>query len=88
MNKLSVRGLISNSPARFKIKPMLFAGLLTSSLLLNGCGVTTVSETGQTICRELERDLPTYSAKDTPETLTSGADFLDVFYAVCGGLIK
>jgi hypothetical protein len=29
--------------------------------------------------------LPTYSVKDTPETLESGAKFIDVFYAVCGG---
>jgi hypothetical protein len=39
------------------------------------------------ICRELERDLPTYSKKDTPETLESGARFLDVFYAVCGQVV-
>lgn len=56
--------------------------------LLSACQSTVNYETSRAICRELERDLPTYSKKDTPETLTSGADFLDVFYAVCGGFIK
>jgi hypothetical protein len=42
------------------------------------------SVTEGTICRELRRDLPTYSKDDTPETLASGAQFLDVFGAVCG----
>lgn len=31
------------------------------------------------------RDLPTYSQSDTPETLETGARFMDVFDAVCGG---
>jgi hypothetical protein len=58
-------------------------------LLLSGCVSTQNSETTRTICRELERDLPTYSIKDTPQTLEAGANFLDVFYAVCGSqLIK
>ncbi len=52
--------------------------------LLNGCASTNASETSRVICRELERDLPTYSKKDTFETLKSGARFLDVFYATCG----
>jgi len=55
--------------------------------LLSACGSTKGLETSSTICRELERDLPTYSTKDTPETLESGARFLDVFYAVCGQIV-
>ena len=58
--------------------------MVTMLLLLNGCQSVSGSETSRTICRELEKDLPTYSVKDTPETLESGAKFIDVFYAVCG----
>lgn len=57
------------------------------SLLLSACASSVNFETSKTICRELERDLPTYSTKDTPETLESGARFLDVFYAVCGEVV-
>ena len=53
-------------------------------LLLNGCALSRDSETSRTICRELERDLPTYSVKDTPATLESGAKFIDLFNAICG----
>jgi hypothetical protein len=28
--------------------------------------------------------LPTYSVKDTPQTLESGAKFIELFNAVCG----
>ena len=41
------------------------------------------SETNRVICRELDRDLPTYSKKDTPQTLESGARFIEVFESVC-----
>jgi hypothetical protein len=58
---------------------------LLTVILLNGCASTTGSETSDTICRELARDLPTYSTRDTQETLESGARFIDVFHAVCGG---
>lgn len=51
--------------------------------LLSGCGATNQLETSRTICRELARDLPTYSVKDTPETLESGARFIDIYNAVC-----
>ena len=57
---------------------------MTTLLLLNGCGSLKGSETSRTICRELERDLPTYSVKDTPATLESGAKFIELFTAVCG----
>lgn len=55
--------------------------------LLSGCVSTNGSETSRSICRELERDLPTYSVKDTTETLESGARFIDIFYAVCGQVV-
>ena len=58
--------------------------MVTTLPLLNGCQSISGSETSRTICRELARDLPTYSVKDTPETLESGARFIEVFYAVCG----
>jgi hypothetical protein len=61
-----------------------FVGLMVITLpLLNGCGSINVSETSRTVCRELARDLPTYSVKDTPETLESGAKFIEVYNAVC-----
>ena len=66
-----------------------YAGLMaTIFLLLNGCAVPSGSETSRAICRELDRDLPTYSVKDTPETLESGARFIDVFNAVCEDQLK
>ena len=58
--------------------------MVTTCLLLSACAAPSGSETSRTICRELARDLPTYSVKDTPETLESGARFIDVFNAVCG----
>ena len=57
-------------------------------LLLSACAVQSASETFRTVCRELDRDLPTYSIKDTQETLESGARFVDVFNAVCGEQLK
>lgn len=59
--------------------------LLPLMMLLTACAVPAGSETSRSICRELERDLPTYSSKDTPETLQSGARFIEVFKAVCSG---
>jgi len=58
--------------------------VLCFSILLVSCASVNGSETSRTICRELERDLPTYSVKDTPQTLESGAKFIEVFNAVCG----
>jgi hypothetical protein len=52
-------------------------------LLLSGCAAPHALETSRTVCRELARDLPTYSVKDTPETLEAGARFIDIFSAVC-----
>ena len=60
-------------------------GVLTAIILplLSACAGTSALETSRTICRELARDLPTYSTKDTPETLESGARFIDIYNAVC-----
>ena len=59
-------------------------GLMVITLpLLNGCAGTSALETSRTVCRELARDLPTYSTQDTPETLESGARFIDIYNAVC-----
>ncbi len=62
--------------------------MVTTLPLLNGCQSISGSETSRAICRELDRDLPTYSVKDTPATLESGARFVDVFNAVCGKQLK
>ena len=58
------------------------------AMLLTGCTSTANYETSRSICRELGRDLPTFSVADTYETLRSGVRFLDVYYAVCGGFVK
>ena len=68
--------------ARLKIVPTMLALLLATQL--SGCQNTGgYVQTERSICRELARDLPTYSTKDTTKTLESGARFIDVFYAVC-----
>lgn len=64
-----------------RTRPMLRAGLAV--MLLTSCSAPGVSETERAICRELRRDLPTWSRADTPETLESGARFIRVFEAVC-----
>jgi hypothetical protein len=43
--------------------------------------------TERTICRELHRELPSYSAADTDQTVTDGADFLLRFQAACAGYL-
>ena len=57
--------------------------MLALVTIASGCSVTAGSETSATICWELRQDLPSYSRQDTPDTLASGARFLDVFVAVC-----
>lgn len=52
-------------------------------ILLSACVKPDASATERTICRELRADLPTWSSRDTPETLASGARFVAVFEAVC-----
>ena len=51
--------------------------------LSTGCAPAATSATEGTICRELRADLPTYSTRDTAETLAAGARFQAVFDAVC-----
>ena len=73
-----------NRLTRYATKPMLRAPLMMLALTpLASCAGLAGSATSDTICRELARDLPTYSAQDTPETLASGSRFVAVFEAVC-----
>lgn len=55
-------------------------------ILLAGCAdpASFATETERAICRELRRDLPTYSEADTAATLAAGARFVEVFEGVCG----
>lgn len=70
---------------RFAMQRIGRAGLTTLALiLLAGCGGMAGSATTDAICRELRADLPTYSERDTPETLAAGGRFVGVFEAVCG----
>lgn len=69
---------------RSRTRPIVPA-LLAAAMLLTGCVKPEGSEIERAICRELRADLPTYSRRDTPETLKAGARFVEVFAAVCGG---
>lgn len=51
--------------------------------LLGSCAMQGGSETERTICRELRADLPSWSSRDTSQTLESGARFIAVFEGVC-----
>jgi hypothetical protein len=57
--------------------------LLMAAMLLQGCAKPVASETSAAICRELRLSLPSWSSRDTPETLASGARFIAVFEAAC-----
>jgi hypothetical protein len=57
--------------------------MLMAALLLQGCAKPVASETSDAICRELRSVLPTWSQRDTPQTLESGARFIAVFNAAC-----
>lgn len=73
-----------------KTRPTPRAALL-AVILSSGCAATSGSATTETeraLCRELARDLPSYSRADTPETLESGGRFLDVFAGVCAEALK
>lgn len=60
------------------------AAMMTLALIpLAACVKPGGSETERSICRELRRDLPTWSRSDTVESLTSGARFVAVFDAIC-----
>lgn len=68
-----------------KTRPTPLAALL-AVILLSGCAATggsATTETERALCRELARDLPSYSKADTAATLEAGARFLDVFAALC-----
>ncbi|WP_420344630.1 hypothetical protein [Paenirhodobacter sp.] len=64
-------------------RALTLLGLLLLTTLLPSCAAQGASETERTICRELRRDLPTYSTRDTAETLQSGAQFIRTFNAIC-----
>jgi hypothetical protein len=82
--KSSMSVLVLRNLGRSKMRQIGFVGQMVIMLpLLSACAVPIASETSRTICRELARDLPTYSTKDTPETLESGARFIEVYNAVC-----
>ena len=66
---------------RLKSGRMLLVLILVT--LSGGCTRPVVSGTEHTVCRELRADLPTWSRRDTEETLASGARFIAVFEAVC-----
>lgn len=67
--------------ARSRFGRMLPALLLP--LLWSGCARPDGSATEHTICRELRADLPSWSRRDTAQTLASGARLIAVFEAVC-----
>ena len=56
--------------------------------LTTGCVTIQAAETSETeraLCRELRRDLPTFSSKDTVTTQKGIARFVDVFESVFKG---
>jgi hypothetical protein len=59
--------------------------LLTSAVLLTGCAKPVASETTDAICRELRSVLPTWSQRDTPQSVDDGARFIAAFNAACPG---
>lgn len=71
-----------HEPKRYG-RALLLLATLTTPILLPSCGDVGASETESVLCREIRTDLPTYSVRDTPETLASGARFLSVFESVC-----
>ena len=61
---------------------MLPAAML-GVVLLTGCTRPGASETETALCREMRADLPTWSRRDTPESLSAGARFVATFNAIC-----
>lgn len=57
--------------------------MVITALLTSACATVESSETERAICRELRRELPTYSAKDTEQSKLEGERFFAVFDAVC-----
>ena len=67
-----------------KVPMLRCAGLMvTLAMLTTSCTTSAGSETEATICRELSRELPTYSRRDTAETKAQGVRFLTTYSAVC-----
>lgn len=59
--------------------------MIGAAMLLTACASPGgFGESNRALCDELRKDLPTYSASDTPETLEAGADFIDLFNGLCG----
>jgi hypothetical protein len=58
------------------------AAVMTLAALTSGCAAT-VASADRTVCRELRLALPTWAEADTEQSKREGADFLDVFEAVC-----
>lgn len=61
-----------------------FAIMTTAGMLMTGCASVAGSETDRTICRELRRELPSYSRHDTQRTKEEADRFFAVFEAICG----
>lgn len=59
------------------------APLLTVAILTSGCATTGGSANERAICAELRASLPSWSSADTVQSRSEGADFLDVFAAIC-----
>ena len=57
--------------------------MVIAALSISACETSTGSATEHTICRELGRELPTYSPQDTDDTKSQGVRFLTVYRAVC-----
>ena len=62
--------------------------MLTALMLLNGCasGEKSGTRTTEAVCDVLRGVEPSYSSRDTPETLEAGKRFLVVFGEVCGSV--
>lgn len=76
--------MTDHAQGKSRMRRML-PGLAAMAMLLSGCSqqIASATDTERAICRELARDLPTYSRQDTAATLEAGARFVDVFRAVC-----
>lgn len=85
MENGNMRKPIASAPMMCASARTMRAATLLSILAMSttGCAVTAGSETERAICRELGASLPSWSSADTVQSRTEGAEFLDVFNAVC-----
>ena len=60
--------------------------MLMGLMLLTGCatGASYGTESERAVCDVLRPVAPSFSSRDTPETLEGGKRFYAVFDAVCG----